>query len=639
MSKSFYISPKGNDGNLGTSTQPFLTLEAAQRAARAVIASGIPSGGIVIYLRSGVYLRSASFAMSEADSGRAGRYVAYKAYGTEKVRIIGGVRLNGACFVPRSGVPSGILVGELVYDLAGHGIEDYGQLCPRGGFGPDANAPMELFINGVPMALAGTDTLRIGPDGKILYFGSASADNLIAHGWVHGNLGAFWYNELIRVASYNAATHEIGLAMVPKYGVKLDRFYRVVNLLEELTEPGEYFIDRFTGQLFLIPPEGVDLANADIVVSMMEQPLLTLTGANYVRFEKLTLEAVRGDLVRIEGGSNCCLSKCTLRNFGRGGAVVSGSRNGLEDCIIAHAGERGVHLTGGDRAALKPAENFVRHCNVHDWGRWVRTSKVAVHIEGVGQIVARNTMHDAPHQAIWFYGNNHIIEFNDIHHVCQETADAGAIYAGRSWDYRGNVIRYNFIHDLASPYTPWEIFGVYLDDAQSGTEVYGNVFARLGGIAMFNGGGRDNHFANNVIIGCYTAHRADRRGVAIITNAAGHDCNFLQKLRIACRTEGNDFHGNAAWMKAYPELQPVPSDFAALGDLKNPGGSTFARNAGSGNTKWITEGSLGGPGAFGWYASVKDNQPNATILLDEVARTLQVVGVTGWQEIPFGEIG
>jgi hypothetical protein len=635
MSKSFYISPKGNDGNPGTSAQPFLTLEAAQRAARAVIAAGIPSGGIVIYLRSGIYPRAASFALLEADSGRAGRHVAYKAYGTEKVRIIGGVRINGACFVPRSGVPSGILV----YDLAGHGIKDYGQLRPRGGFGPDANAPMELSLDGVPMSLAGTDTLRIGQSGKILYGGLASADNLIDHGWVHGNLGAFWYNELLKVASYNAATHEIGLATAPKYGVKPDRFYRIVNLLEELTEPGEYFIDRATGCLYLVPPEGADLANADIVVPMMEQPLLTLTGTSYVRFEKLTLEAVRGDGVRIEGGSDCCLSKCTLRNVGRSGAVVSGSRNGLEDCTVAHAGERGACLMGGDRATLKPAENFVRHCDFQNWGRWVRTSKVAVHVEGVGQIVAHNTMHGAPHQAIWYFGNNHTIEFNDIHHVCQETADAGAIYAGRSWDQRGTVIRYNFIHDLASPYTPWEIFGVYLDDAQSGTEVYGNVFVRIRGIAMLNAGGRDNHFSNNIVVGCYTAHRADRRGVAILTNAAGHDCNFLQKLRIACGTEPGDFHDNAAWMKAYPELMPIPNIFVDLGDFKNPGGSTFERNAGSGNTKWTTEGSLGGSGAFIWYASVKDNQPNATILLDEVARTLQVIGVTGWQDIPFGEIG
>jgi hypothetical protein len=248
---------------------------------------------------------------------------------------------------------------------------------------------MELFIDGEPMALAGTYTLRIGPEGKILYYGPASAAALIDHGWVHGNLGAFWYNELLKVASYDAFTHEIGLATATKYGIKPDRFYRVVNLLEELTAPGEYFIDRATGRLYLIPPEGVDLATADIVVSMMEQPLLALTGASYVRFEKLTLEAVRGDGVHIEGGSDCRLSNCTLRNIGRSAAIISGNRNGLEKCIVAHVGERGAHLGGGNRATLTAAENFVRNCDFQDWGRWVRTSKVAVHVEGVGQIVAR----------------------------------------------------------------------------------------------------------------------------------------------------------------------------------------------------------------------------------------------------------
>jgi len=42
--------------------------------------------------------------------------------------------------------------------------------------------------------------------------------------------------------------------------------------------------------------------------------------------------------------------------------------------------------------------------------------------------VAHNLIHHAPHQAIALQGNDHVIEFNEIHHVCEESNDAGAIY-------------------------------------------------------------------------------------------------------------------------------------------------------------------------------------------------------------------
>ena len=51
--------------------------------------------------------------------------------------------------------------------------------------------------------------------------------------------------------------------------------------------------------------------------------------------------------------------------------------------------------------------------------------------------------------AIVFGGNEHLIEFNEIHDVCHESNDAGAIYGGRDWTMRGTVIRYNYFHDIS----------------------------------------------------------------------------------------------------------------------------------------------------------------------------------------------
>jgi hypothetical protein len=45
---------------------------------------------------------------------------------------------------------------------------------------------------------------------------------------------------------------------------------------------------------------------------------------------------------------------------------------------------------------------------------------------GVGQCVWHNLIHDYPHCTILFNGNDHLIEFNEIHRNALETGDVGA---------------------------------------------------------------------------------------------------------------------------------------------------------------------------------------------------------------------
>lgn len=66
--------------------------------------------------------------------------------------------------------------------------------------------------------------------------------------------------------------------------------------------------------------------------------------------------------------------------------------------------------------------------------------------QDVGQRAVHNLIHDHPHCPILYSGNDHRIEWNEIHHVALETGDVGAVYSGRDWTFRGNAIRYNFIH-------------------------------------------------------------------------------------------------------------------------------------------------------------------------------------------------
>ena len=65
----------------------------------------------------------------------------------------------------------------------------------------------------------------------------------------------------------------------------------------------------------------------------------------------------------------------------------------------------------------------------------------------VGMYVAHNEIHGTPHVGIWYSGNNHLFEYNNIYDICRVSNDMGAFYSWNDWTSYGNVIRYNYIHD------------------------------------------------------------------------------------------------------------------------------------------------------------------------------------------------
>ncbi|MBI2433046.1 MAG: right-handed parallel beta-helix repeat-containing protein, partial [Candidatus Hydrogenedentes bacterium] len=184
-----------------------------------------------------------------------------------------------------------------------------------------------------------------------------------------------------------------------------------------------------------------------------------------------------------------------------------GEDNGVDGCLLYNLGYGGIGLSGGDRKTLTAAGQFATNNEIHDFSRAVRTYTPAVSVGGVGNIVAHNLIYNSPHMAIGLGGNDHRIEYNEIHHVCLETHDAGAFYMGRDWTQRGNIVRYNFMHEMGHG----DVQAVYLDDWTSGTLVYGNILqgARRG---VLNGGGRDNIVENNIFIDCGAAVHIDERG-------------------------------------------------------------------------------------------------------------------------------
>ena len=553
----FHVAPTGSDANPGSKGKPFASLEAARDAARRELAQTAKRKPITIWLHGGDYVRTNALELTAEDSGTPNAPVVWRAWKNDRVRLLGGRTLPG--FQP---VTDAAVLSRLDEQARSHvvqlnlrslGITDYGEMKSRGFGRPTAVAHCELFFDHRPMTLARWP--NEGEFAKIAGYPAAQKDEHggqlgpLANGfnytgdrprrwqdtsdlWAHGYWAYDWANSYEQIASIDL-DQRLVKTLPPNghYGFRKDQRIYFLNVLEELDQPGEWFLDRKTGVLYFWPPSAVAAdgsppqssgsarkvtgalpsAATETILSLLNQPLLKLTGVSNVTFRGLVLEATRANAVEISSGASNRIVGCLIRNIGDSGVVINGGfGHGVESCDIFDTGDGGVDLNGGDRQTLTPGGHFVENCHFQRQGRWSKCYVAAIHMAGVGMRASHNLIHDHPHCAILYWGNDHLMEFNEIHHIALETGDVGAIYTGRDYTFRGNKIRHNFIHHTGG--VGMGSMGVYMDDCVSGTEVFGNVFYKVHW-AMFIGGGRDHHVENNHFVDCDPAVRMDGRGL------------------------------------------------------------------------------------------------------------------------------
>jgi hypothetical protein len=417
-------------------------------------------------------------------------------------------------------------------DLAELGIDDIGHIAHSGFGRNEPLAHMELFINGNAMRLAewpnkswttirdvpkgkrvidksgkprGTDTDRFGYNGNRP---EAWADNPDV--WVHGYWMVDWADQYLKVKKIDTENKMVVIEPPQSgYGYKKGQRFRFLNVLEELDSPGEWVLLREKRKLVVWPPQ-TD-GPIDGSVSILAKPLMRIHRAESIALQGLVLECGRSDGIVIEGGSNIAVSHCEIRNLGGTAIRIEGGHShSVLGCNIHSLGEGGILVNAGDRTTLTPCGHTITDCRIHHFSRWVRTYKVGIRMTGVGITAAHNLIHDAPHTGILYNGNNHTIELNELHRLCLDTGDVGAIYTGRDWTARGTVVRFNYIHDLGG--LNHGSNAIYLDDLASGQTIVGNVMYNVWRGVML-GGGRDNLIANNIFVNFRIGIHVDARGI------------------------------------------------------------------------------------------------------------------------------
>lgn len=566
-----YVSPAGNDSNSGSKENPFQTLVHARDFVRQQIKhSAATRSPVTVWLAGGDYPIDRTFELLQEDSGVENAPICYRAEPGAQVRLIGGRQIPSNAFKP---VQDPTILNRLDASARGHvvqadlkslGITNFGQVAVNGKRG-------ELFFNDRPLTVA-----RWPNQGFVKIVNVTTEQPIESHGiagskrgkftydgdrpnrwteekdiWLQGYWFWDWADQCEKVQSLDTNTKTITL--VPPghaYGYRKGQSYYALNVLAELDQPGEWYLDRQAGILYLWPPSSIEKAR--IVFSTLEAPVIQLKNASYAVLRGLTVETTRGDGIVVEGGQNNLIAGCTVRNVGSTAIVVSGGKhNGVAGCDVYEV-NAGIRIYGGDRRTLTPAGNFASNNHIHHFARLQRTYMPAIDVGGVGNRADHNLVHDAPHWAISFGGNENVMEFNELHDVCQETGDVGVFYTGRDWTIRGNVIRNNFIHHVTGPGAGTGQ-GVYLDDCASGTIVRGNIIYKTSR-AMLIGGGRDNVIENNIMFDCKESLSFDNRGLNWMKyHVVGPDACMPQRLAELP-------YRQPPWSERYPQLLKVLDD-------------------------------------------------------------------------------
>ncbi|NOY80159.1 MAG: hypothetical protein GXP31_04045 [Kiritimatiellaeota bacterium] len=565
-----HVSPGGDDRAPGDGARPLATLRGARDRLRELR----PAGGAEVLVHGGDFLLSETFVLGEQDSPPPGVRTVYRAAAGERVRLIGGVEIRG--FVP--------FRGEILRaDVAGLGLERVEPVRQNRYAG---KAPgFEVFFRGKRLPLARWPN-KIDGDPRWgewayipkttektkawFYYGGNRPDTWSrpAEAQVHWFP---WYNymdQYIGIRSIDPAKKVIHLDGRAVYQIQPGRRYYIRNVFEELDAPGEWYFDREAKVLYLWPPG--PLSTGRVVASRLGT-IIRMDGVSRTTVRGFVIESCTRDAVVISGGTGNVVGGCEIRNALLDGVQVTG---GSDHTVIGNdihdVGRRGILLQGGDRKTLTPGRNRAVNNHIHHMSRMLHTYAPAVQVNGCGNQVQHNLIHDGPHMVVGVSGNDHLFEYNEIHHAMLISSHGGAFYAGRDFTARGNVVRYNRFHDIngygidrvdrtrgvfvySSPvrHLPGA-FGIHLDDQISGFHIYGNLFYRFGHGVIRTGGGRDTVIENNIFVDAGWAVHLDNRGM-------GWQKKATRAGTLMRRLKAIDYR-SPPWSERYPELVDILED-------------------------------------------------------------------------------
>ena len=530
---AIHVSPLGDDAADGTVDHPLRTPAEAVRRAR-------PFAGrraVTVWFADGTYPLAEPLRLGASDSGSPACPVVYAAMpGAEPVFsgaqpwLAGWSSQADGCWqapLPEGGCP-GLVVAGRSMPLASY---------PKRGWADDVLAPERVArwrdpvgatLHALHMALWGGMHYRIT--------GRDPAGGLT---WEGG-----WQNN--RPSEPN------------RY------WMRIEGVVEELTEAGEWCIDRVAKRILHRPAPGVDLRTATSAVVRLRH-LIEFEGASHIEVRGLRLRHAaptfmdarepllrsdwriyRGGAVVFRRAMACILADCVIEDCAGNGVILDGWNRevAVRGCLLRDLGASGVVTVGAAGCVRSPLSEYGQHqdpatcdrtpgpaneefpeccliedCLIQRTGL-IEKQSAGVQISMSRRITVRQcTVHDVPRAGININEGSfggHLIEGCDVFATVLETGDHGAFNAwgrDRFWDANPALMQAWVDADPALPWLDaalptvlrrnrWRCdHGWDIDlDDGAGNYLIEDNVCLAGGLKLREGYGRT--VSNNLMVGC-----------------------------------------------------------------------------------------------------------------------------------------
>jgi hypothetical protein len=540
---NFFISPKGNDNNIGTKARPYASIN------RALVEARKTQGKVVINLLEGTYYLKQPIVFSPEDSRKQNETLAIINSENQKVTVSGGATLNLKWKKYKNGIWQAKVGQDFIFD--------------------------ELFVNGQLQRMARYPNY----DSTAHFFGGTAEDALSKErvtlwktpegGYVHAIHPCEWGDIHYVITGKDEkgdVVLEGGWQNNRKMGMH-QKYRFVENIFEELDTVNEWFYDKKTKILYYYPPKDMDIKTVKFETPQIAH-LFEFKGTETNPLRNITIEGLkltqtlrtfmqnkepllrsdwtiyRGGAVLFDGAVNCSLKNCTLYNLG-GNAVFFNNFNRnceVSGCLISEIGASAFCFVGNPNAVRSPSfeywqfvplaqidrtpgpktNNFPANCKVYDNlifnSGLIEKQSAGVELSMCQSItMSHNTIYDVPRAGInvsegtW---GGHIIEYNDVFNTVKESGDHGSFNSwgrDRYWHpdkkVLDSIVETNFNLTMLDVVKPIIIrnnrmrcdhgWDIDLDDGSSNYLIYNNLCLN-GGIKLREGVNRV--VENNILI-------------------------------------------------------------------------------------------------------------------------------------------
>lgn len=590
---TYYVAPNGNDQWSGTlpapnasgADGPLATFDRARALVQSISKSGLTE--VAVQFRGGTYALPTAVLFTAADSGSMGTPIVYQNYPGESPVFSGGVRVtnwtNVSGNIWKATLPASTQYFEnLFYNGKRRLRPRLGATASASPLGAYYRIASTVYLNApAPPAQAPNANCSVyiaGSGWECFDRFQYSAGDPVSGGWKNlaassgNNCGQAAGNSAIagdvevldfeqfstsklRISCVDTANHIVYLTGPTKIsqtnasqgGFITGNRYLIDNVEDELTQPGQWFLDRSTTPWTLTylanPGEN---PNSDAVIVPQAPQLLVATGLQYVTFQGLTFEhdnytvpATGHASSELEADISAAVSFQNSQYITfDSGTVAQTSGSGIEFIPCINASSPAYCVSTGSNAVVshdviqnsafydigvvgvrignpfQPADNdanvpqFMKVSNtvVEGYGRTIPAAFGIGQGMGHDNLYTHNDVYDGYHCAISTsqsiadttmpagIGNaNTVISFNHVYNLLQGIMnDGGSIRidgGNEVFTAAGNKILNNRIHDVTDAgiqdSNGYGGNGIYLDNDTGLVDVENNLVYRVSGYPVY----------------------------------------------------------------------------------------------------------------------------------------------------------